>query len=921
MTITQETWFDIINAVPGLKQDPEVRYEGDYVIIKGRPIGYGILLRLFKNKDRIDYMFDSANNIQLKFHRFFTFEFIKILEYVENNKKIRYDVNRENIPPILNTLKRNIDNEEEYDIDRKHIDKTFEFKPKEHQDEFFKEYFKFKHHMGYRGGLLHGAVGSGKTLASLFLMEGLHTEIDKIFIICPLPTLEKVWLSTLSGEKGTGYKTKQSVWNVRTGKEYNNEKYIVCNYEAMDKLYAKLNEFRAYNVGIIIDECHNMNDPKSNRTKLLKDIVRDSRSNNVLPMSGTPLKTGVKELTTIFTLLDNNYTDAVEKRFQKLYSNPPEFLADLLKERYKGYSKYVSKDVLKLEPLETINLKIKLPDKVFEKYTLKNIKEDLKEYIKRRKEEILSDLAYWDDVYLRLRDKAYDLGKIGSYDRMKYEEAVMLIRQTNPRKLYTIPVEVEFANKFEKEQIIARLEGEEKKLFREAKTIYKYYMLKIRGEALANVIGKARMECHKEMCNYLDFDAILKATNKKTIIFSNYLEICNHVESLVSKKGYKPIGIYGDTTKELSSRVKTFTDDKKRNPLVTTFKSLSTGVPLIIADTIICIDMPFRMYIYEQAVGRAWRLGQDSTVTSFILEVENDEPNINSRNIDIIAFFEEEVTKITGISSSVGIKGEENKDEKLIAGEISVEEFELSIQDINVSKEEYDFSLSTEASKNPKRAAVESLILKYIDKIVTGKENTKLYQDLFASMNDKEFDIFMNKLKNKEINLSIIIPNGDNRFKVDLNNLMKLGKELGYDFFQHLNYGPNEDRPGFKTPNKHMVLALPVRRASQLVSKKISIPTDTSSIDTLSGQVTNSSKGSKITNPEIQILLGLGLKDSLTELLKIRGGDLGAARATEQLLYKHGSVSQQQANQYATDVVSKKTLKSYFNAMGISTTL
>lgn len=917
MTITQETWFDIINAAPGLKQDPEVRYEGDYVIIKGRPIGYGILLRLFKNKDRIDYMFDSANNTQLKFHRFFTFEFIKILEYVENNKKIRYDVNRENIPPILNTLKRNIDNEEEYDIDRKHIDKTFEFKPKEHQDEFFKEYFKFKHHMGYRGGLLHGAVGSGKTLASLFLMEGLHTEIDKIFIICPLPTLEKVWLSTLSGEKGTGYKTKQSVWNVRTGKEYNNEKYIVCNYEAMDKLYAQLNEFRAYNIGIIIDECHNMNDPKSNRTKLLKDIVRDSRSNNVLPMSGTPLKTGVKELTTIFTLLDNNYTDAVEKRFQKLYSNPPEFLADLLKERYKGYSKYVSKDVLKLEPLETINLKIKLPDKVFEKYTLKNIKEDLKEYIKRRKEEILSDLAYWDDVYLRLRDKAYDLGKIGSYDRRKYEKAVMIIKRTNPIYLYTIPIEVEFANKFEKEQILARLEGEEKKLFREAKTIYKYYMLKIRGEALANVIGKARMECHKEMCNYLDFDAILKATNKKTIIFSNYLEICNHVESLVSKKGYKPIGIYGDTTKELSSRVKTFTDDKKRNPLVTTFKSLSTGVPLIIADTIICIDMPFRMYIYEQAVGRAWRLGQDSTVTSFILEVENDEPNINSRNIDIIAFFEEEVTKITGISSSVGIKGEE----KLIAGEISVEEFELSLQDVNISKEEYDFSLSTEASKNPKRAAVESLILKYIDKIVTGKENTKLYQDLFASMNDKQFDIFMNKLKNKEINLSIIIPNGDNRFKVDLNNLMKLGKELGYDFFQHLNYGPSEDRPGFKTPNKHMVLALPIRRASQLVSKKISIPTDTSSIDTLSGQVTNSSKGSKITNPEIQILLGLGLKDSLTELLKIRGGDLGAARATEQLLYKHGSVSQQQANQYATDVVSKKTLKAYFNAMGISTTL
>ena len=238
-----------------------------------------------------------------------------------------------------------------------------------------------------------------------------------------------------------------------------------------------------------------------------------------------------------------------------------------------------------------------------------------------------------------------------------------------------------------------------------------------------------------------------------------------------------------------------------------------------------------------------------------------------------------------------------------------------------ISKEEYDFSLSTEASKNPKRAAVESLILKYIDKIVTGKENTKLYQDLFASMNDKQFDEFMHKLKNKQATLSIIVPNGDNRFKVTVENNIKLGKELGYEFFQHLNFSKTENKPAYKTPNKFMVIKLPVRRAAQLLTKKISIPSDAQHIDALTGQVTGSSAGAKLTNPELQVLLGLGLKDSLKEMVKLRGGDLGAGRAMDLMLFKHGSASQQQATQYESGVVSKKTLRAYFMAMGIDNTL
>lgn len=231
-----------------------------------------------------------------------------------------------------------------------------------------------------------------------------------------------------------------------------------------------------------------------------------------------------------------------------------------------------------------------------------------------------------------------------------------------------------------------------------------------------------------------------------------------------------------------------------------------------------------------------------------------------------------------------------------------------------------NIDISQEASKNPKRKQVEDFILKFIKRIVTGKENTELYEMLFKSMNDKEFDQFMQDLRDKKATLSVIIPNGSN-IKVDVKNNMKLGKELGFDFFQHLRVGATDDTPAYTTPNKYIVLKFPVKRAAQVLSKKISIPEDNTKIDTLTGQVTNNSKASKLTNPELQILLGLGLKKSIVELMKYRGGDLGGNNAMNNILFNYGSVNQDELSQYSTKVESTKTLKAYFQAMHIKSTL
>jgi len=220
------------------------------------------------------------------------------------------------------------------------------------------------------------------------------------------------------------------------------------------------------------------------------------------------------------------------------------------------------------------------------------------------------------------------------------------------------------------------------------------------------------------------------------------------------------------------------------------------------------------------------------------------------------------------------------------------------------------------------RKGAEELILKYIDKIAPGGENKKLYEDLFKSMNAKEFDEFMVNLKNKKITLCVIVPlNSDISKHTTVKNNVKIGKELGYDFFQHVTIKGQDGVPPYKSPNKYLVYKLPFRRAAQTISKKISIPKNTKSIDLSTGQVTGDSQSSKLTYPEIQMLTGMGLEKSLKELLKNRGGDLKSQNAMMNILYKTGKIDDATLKQYEDKVISAKTLINYWRASHISTTL
>ena len=219
---------------------------------------------------------------------------------------------------------------------------------------------------------------------------------------------------------------------------------------------------------------------------------------------------------------------------------------------------------------------------------------------------------------------------------------------------------------------------------------------------------------------------------------------------------------------------------------------------------------------------------------------------------------------------------------------------------------------------NKKQA--EAFILEFIRDIEPTGYNVEKYKELFAQMSDKQFDDYMKGLRTGEKQLVIFKPaykaNG-----ISVENNLKIAPKYGLEFFEHLVFTNTDSGPDYKTPIKYLVVDLPYRRQSQTLVKKISVPDDNKTIDELTYQPTGSSKGAKISFPELQVLTGMGLDNTIAELIKYRGGDRGGFNAYNAMFLRYGSANLKTLSNYATGVESTKTLKAFLTAAHISSTI
>lgn len=219
-----------------------------------------------------------------------------------------------------------------------------------------------------------------------------------------------------------------------------------------------------------------------------------------------------------------------------------------------------------------------------------------------------------------------------------------------------------------------------------------------------------------------------------------------------------------------------------------------------------------------------------------------------------------------------------------------------------------------------KRSKAEQVILTYIKKLAPKINNDQLYKELFAHMTDAQFDEFIGGLESGRVHLSVVVPNMvDTGLSVE--NNFKIAKELGHEFFQHLWIDGKDGEPAYLTPIPYLVVDLPARRASQLQIKKIKVPEHNRVVDTLTGQPTGDSKGAKISYPELQVCVAMGLENTMVEFMKYRGGDVKGNKAYNAMLSKLGTANLKTLSQYASGVESTNTLRTFINCCMLKTTL
>lgn len=183
---------------------------------------------------------------------------------------------------------------------------------------------------------------------------------------------------------------------------------------------------------------------------------------------------------------------------------------------------------------------------------------------------------------------------------------------------------------------------------------------------------------------------------------------------------------------------------------------------------------------------------------------------------------------------------------------------------------------STESLKDAKtkRAKIEKLIMDRVNGIDPSGDNAKRYKEFFSTLSDQKFAEYMEILRKGDIQVNVVMPNMTKPMKIS--NLIKAADDAGVKIAHRLWLYDKVSGRKYLTNEKYLVLTLPVRRAQQEWDKKLSVPERDKTIDSMTGQVMRGDDSCALSAPEIQSLGVRGLTATLTELIKVRGGDVTA---------------------------------------------
>lgn len=500
----------------------------------------------------------------------------------------------------------------------------YQLKP--YQIEFIEAYPKWKAKLNLRGIYNSFDQGLGKTLTALSL--AMAKKIDKVYVICP-NTLVSNWYNEVNSYYDG--KIKPFICTSTSKPNTDSQVYIVNN-ESIKNIYKYIDT--SCKTMLIIDEGHNFRTLGSSRVKELIDFCEKLNPEDVLPMSGTPLKASPNELVPALLLIDPAFTMDAAIMYNRCFKFDDYQAMEIVTARLgKVIYRKMKNDVLQL-PNKYINdmyVNIKDPSK----YLLTNIREEVMEHYKlifptviSNNVEILTSFKELVNKYSTagaLETKWY-LSKICSAADPETEDSIENMHELDSEKV------TEFLDNYI--LINPNISASDAKLLKlyEAKLIHFDQVAK--GRAVGKVYPVRRTEMYNLMWdeNEDQFVDMINSNIKKTIIFSQFYGVITHIQERLAENGIKSVSISGKVnTKQRADNLRAFKEDPDIRVIIATSQSMGTGVTLNEASQLFFFGPPWRSADFDQCCDRLYRLGQDCDVYIYNVILETRALNLSSK--------------------------------------------------------------------------------------------------------------------------------------------------------------------------------------------------------------------------------------------------------------------------------------------------
>jgi len=524
--------------------------------------------------------------------------------------------------------------------------KDIKWSLKSFQEEFIRKYPILKDRLDLRGYILAFDQGLGKTFTSLVLMHLLRK--DLVIILCP-KTLMFNWKNEIKNIFKKPPKDSEIFLVGESTKLLPSTKYIISNYERIEEIQSLLAKLPSKNIGVIVDESQNFRNIKAKRTQSLMMLIKnyETKINDVLLLSGTPIKSNYAELAPYLYIIDPRFDNEALEKWLKVFNVDMSIASDIIRYRLSliAYRK-LKNEVLQLPEKKHIELPVTVPN--IEEYTLEHFKEVVQERAAKLFEQYESQFDKYFQQFLSVLDEIKTLAiKNGKTELAKEIDFYRsYVEQTEKGKLF---------EKIEDKQLVDRLrqiehdietflsdikEYELKKKFKNLKTIVTRITYRVYGKAFGDTLHELRAKMVYDIFRY-NIDKVCKIIqdSTKTVIFTYSTSVIPKLKQLIEQHCKVGVVTITGATKDRGSVIKKFKTDSKIKVIIASYQVASVGLTLTEADTMIYADKPYREADLKQAEDRIYRIGQDKPVKIIYLKLKTDKKTLQERIDEIVKYF------------------------------------------------------------------------------------------------------------------------------------------------------------------------------------------------------------------------------------------------------------------------------------------